>query len=72
MITKAYFEKNNEVKVQVVPKITFLSTKNFLTPYKKLVHLVGQRAPPGSKWKGPIPSVDAPMQVVPKELLFTS
>ena len=32
MITKAYFEKKNmEGKVQVVPKMTFLSTKTFLT-----------------------------------------
>ena len=67
MITKAYFEKNMEGKVQVVPKMTFLSTKNFLTPYKKLVHLVGPRVPPGSKWKGPIPTVDAPIQVLPKK-----
>ena len=31
------------------------------TPYKKLVHLVGPRAPPGSKWEGPIPTMNAPM-----------
>ena len=38
----------------------------------KLVHLIGPRAFPGSKWKGQIPTADAPIQVVPKKCLFLS
>ena len=33
--------------------------------YKNLVVLVGPRAPPGSKGMGPIPTMDAPIKVVP-------